>query len=205
MTLFAEKTCLTIDNPGCMHESFFSSRSGCGTHFYFEQEMTMNRRKLKTTALLAAAYAFACTGVFATTHEDKGKAAATQSDSAPKDQTDGSTVAVGVPETVMVPMEFKVEPQAKGCWVELYTKEGFRGDRLTLVGPLDMPKMRGPFGAQWENEVESIKTGPKATVTIFDNDNFAQRSEKVGPNQEIPELGNRMELFDNFRSMQVAC
>jgi len=165
----------------------------------------MNRRKLKFTAILAASYAFACTGVLATTHEDKGKAAATQSDSDSKDQTDASTVTVGVPVTVMVPMEFKVEPQAKGCWVELYTKEGFSGYRLTLVGPLDMAKMRGPFGADWQNEVESIKTGPKATVTIFDNENFAQRSEKVGPNQAIPELDNRMELFDSFRSMQVAC
>ncbi len=171
----------------------------------------MNRRKLKITAILAASYAFACAGVLATTHEDKGKGAATKSDtttqdrSASENQTDASTITVGVPVTVMVPLEFKVEPQAKGCWVELYSKDGFRGDRLTLVGPLDMAKMRGPFGADWENEVESIRTGPKATVMIFDNENFAEHSEVVVPDKEIADLDNRMELFDNFRSMRIDC
>ncbi|MGH8627784.1 MAG: beta/gamma crystallin domain-containing protein, partial [Gammaproteobacteria bacterium] len=114
-------------------------------------------------------------------------------------------ITVGVPVTVMVPLEFKVEPQAKGCWVELYTKESFRGDRLTLVGPLDMAKMRGPFGANWENEVESIRAGPKATVTIFENERFAKRSVIVLPDEEIGDLDNRMEVSDSFRSMRVAC
>jgi hypothetical protein len=97
--------------------------------------MTMNRRKLKIAAILAAAYAFACTGAFATTHEDKGKAAAmekgtTTQDRTSEKQTDAKTVTVGVPVTLMVPIEFKVEPQAKGCWVELHSKNGFSGDRF---------------------------------------------------------------------------
>ncbi|MGH8564093.1 MAG: beta/gamma crystallin domain-containing protein [Gammaproteobacteria bacterium] len=156
---------------------------------------------------------FACADVLATTHEDKDKgAAATKSDattpqdrSASESKTEESAVTVGVPVTVMVPMEFKVEPQAKRCWVELYSKDGFRGDRLTLVGPLDMAKMRGPFGADWQNEVESIRTGPKATVTIFDNENFVEHSEVVVPHKQIADLDNRMELFDNFRAMRVEC
>ncbi|MDQ3774502.1 MAG: hypothetical protein M3461_09130, partial [Pseudomonadota bacterium] len=128
-----------------------------------------------------------------------------QDRSASENQTDASTITVGVPVTVMVPLEFKVEPQAKGCWVELYTKEGFRGDRLTLVGPLDMAKMRGPFGADWENAVESIRAGPKATVTIFDNEHFAKRSAIVLPDEEIGDLDNKMQVSDSFRSMRVAC
>lgn len=148
----------------------------------------MNRRKLKITAILAASYAFVCTEVLATTHEDK------------------SVITVGVPvSTVMVPREFKVEPQAKGCWVELYTEESFRGDRLTLVGPLDMARMRGPFGADWENEVESIRAGPKATVTIFNNEHFRKRSAIVLPDEEIGDLDNRLPVYDSFRSMRVAC
>jgi hypothetical protein len=76
---------------------------------------------------------------------------------------------------------------------------------LTLVGPLDMPKMRGPFGADWKGEVESIRTGPKATVTIFDNENFVEHSEVVIPGRKIADLDNMMELFDNFRSMRIDC
>ncbi|MGH8470245.1 MAG: beta/gamma crystallin domain-containing protein [Gammaproteobacteria bacterium] len=165
----------------------------------------MKIRKLKMAAILAASYAFACAGALATTHEDDGTA--TQTDTTAQDrsasETDASTITARGPVTVMVPMEFKVDPQAKGCWVNLYSEDDFRGDRLTLVGPLDMATMRGPFGADWENEVESIKTGPKATVTIFDNVNFAERSERVESNKEIGDLDK---LFrDSFRSMQVAC
>ncbi|MGH8479397.1 MAG: beta/gamma crystallin domain-containing protein [Gammaproteobacteria bacterium] len=172
----------------------------------------MKKRTVSIAAILAASYAFACTEVLATTHEDKDKGAAdTKSDATPQDRsaseskTDASTVTVGVPVTIMVPMEFKVEPQAKGCWVELYSKDGFSGDRLTLVGPLDMAKMRGPFGADWKNEVESIRTGPKATVTIFDNESFAEHSEIVVPGKQIADLDDRMELFDSFRSMRIDC
>jgi hypothetical protein len=51
----------------------------------------------------------------------------------------------------------------------------------------------------------SIKTGPKATITIYDNENFVERSERVGPSQEIENLNDRMELFDSFRSMKIDC
>jgi hypothetical protein len=76
---------------------------------------------------------------------------------------------------------------------------------LTLVGPLDMARMRGPFGADWENEVESIRAGPKATVTLFDNEHFRKRSAIVLPDEEIGDLDNRMQESDSFRSMRVAC
>ena len=85
------------------------------------------------------------------------------------------------------------------------SKDDFQGAALTLVGPLDMADMRGPFGFDWENEIESIKTGPKATIRIYDNENFRKHSEWVGPSKEIENLDGRMELFDSFRSMKVDC
>jgi len=110
-----------------------------------------------------------------------------------------------VPLLVMVPVEFKVDPQAKGCWVEMYSKDNFQGDILKLVGPLDMADMQGPFGHDWENEIESLKTGPRATIRIYDNENFKEHSEWVGPGKEVENLDGRMELFDSFRSMKVDC
>lgn len=67
------------------------------------------------------------------------------------------------------------------CWVRLYDREGFRGDRLTLLGPINMPAMIGPFGTDWENEVRSLQTGPKANVTVFDNRYFFDQSKFIGP------------------------
>jgi Beta/Gamma crystallin len=152
------------------------------------REITMKTRKFSLAAVLATSSAFACAGALASA----------------ADKDAGSTTA-RVPVLVMVPMEFKVDPQAKGCWVEMYSKDDFQGDALTLVGPLDMATMRGPFGFDWENEIESIKTGSKATITIYDNENFVERSERVGPSKEIKNLDDRMELFDSFRSMKVDC
>ncbi|MGH9894378.1 MAG: beta/gamma crystallin domain-containing protein [bacterium] len=171
----------------------------------------MKTRKLKLAAVLGASSALACAGALATAAEGKedGSAArgdtATQDRSAQEGKSGASTFTARVPVLVMVPMEFKVDPQAKGCWVELYSKDSFQGAALTLVGPLDMATMRGPFGFDWENEIESIKTGPKATIRMYDNENFKEHSEWVGPGKEVKDLDDRMELFDSFRSMKVDC
>jgi Beta/Gamma crystallin len=152
------------------------------------QEIILKTRKFSLAAVLATSSAFACAGALASA----------------ADKDDGSATA-RVPILVMVPVEFKVDPQAKGCWVEMYSKDNFEGDILKLVGPIDMATMRGPFGSDWENEIESIRTGPRAAITIYDNENFAERSERVGPSQKIENLDDRMELFDSFRSMKVDC
>jgi len=169
----------------------------------------MKTRKFKLAAVLAASSALACVGALATEAEGKDDgsagATATQDRSAQEGKAGASTFTARVPVLVMVPMEFKVDREAKGCWVEMYSKDDFQGPALTLVGPLDMATMRGPFGFDWENEIESIKTGPKATITIYDNENFVERSEAVGPSKEIEDLDDRMELFDSFRSMKVDC
>ena len=171
----------------------------------------MKIRKFSLAAVLATSSAFACAGTLTSAAEGKDGGSAARGDTATQDRTaqegkaGASTFTARVPVLVMVPVEFKVDPQAKGCWVEMYSKDNFQGDALTLVGPLDMATMRGPFGFDWENEVESIKTGPKATITIYDNENFVERSEWVGPSKEIENLDDRMELFDSFRSMKVDC
>ncbi len=115
------------------------------------------------------------------------------------------TFTARVPVVAMVPVEFQVDPQAKGCWVEMYSKDNFQGDTLKLVGPIDLADMQGPFGHDWENEIESLKTGPRATISIYDNENFKEHSEWVGPGKEVENLDGRMELFDSFRSMKVEC
>lgn len=158
----------------------------------------MNTHRFSAIPILAAFFTLVASIAFAETHDTTGDEQSSQ-------ESDTSTFTAHVPVLVMVPRTFKIDPEAKGCWVEMYSQENFGGEELTLVGPVDMAKMEGPFGFDWENEVESIKTGPKATITIYDNEKFAERSERVGPNTEITDLDNNMELFDDFRSMKIAC
>ena len=62
---------------------------------------------------------------------------------------------------MMVPMQASNDlAMEKGCWAKLYDKKNFQGDSLLLVGPINLARMLGPFGVNWENKVRSIETGP---------------------------------------------
>lgn len=104
--------------------------------------------------------------------------------------------------------------RTESCWVSritsallvrLYGREGFRGDRLTLLGPINMPAMIGPFGTDWENEVRSLQTDPKANVTVFDNRYFFDQSKFIGPNESVQEMSEKMGFLEDFRSMMLSC
>lgn len=93
----------------------------------------------------------------------------------------------------------------RGCWVKLYDKNDFNGDSLLLIGPVNLARLIGPFGFDWENKVRSLQTGPNTNLTIFDNRNFKDEDKFVEPNMQIPNLARKMGLFDDFRSMIVSC
>lgn len=109
---------------------------------------------------------------------------------------------------VLVPITVaaKQGQQERGdCWARLHTEDNFRGDQLSLVGPVDMPNMRTPFGRDWSGEFESIAIGPKATVTVYDNENYQQRAATFKPGQKVPELDEKLGFFEQIRSVKIAC
>lgn len=113
---------------------------------------------------------------------------------------------IEVPVIMMVPMEISDKTAMdKGCWVKLYDKKNFNGDRLLIVGPVNLSRMIGPFGVNWENKVRSLETGPNTNLTIFDNRHFKDEDKFIDPNQQIPNLSKTMGFFDNFRSMILNC
>jgi len=115
-------------------------------------------------------------------------------------------VIMEVPVLVMVPVQVSKDINTdKGCWVKLYDKKDFQGDSFTLVGPINLPEMMGPFGFNWENKVRSLETGPNANLTIYDNRNFRDEDKFIDPGKKIPDLSKKMGFFDNFRSMQLGC
>ena len=167
-----------------------------------------NLRKNFGGLLVAAATAVGIgfgTGLYAQQPADKAtdKAANRSSQPSKKDEQ----VIVEVPVLVMVPVQVSKEEMGmdKGCWVKLYDRKDFQGDSFTLVGPIDLPKMVGPFGFNWENKIRSLETGPKANLTIYDNENFRDQDKFIDPNKKIPDLSKKMGFFDNFRSMMLSC
>lgn len=89
--------------------------------------------------------------------------------------------------------------------MKLYDKRNFEGDSLLLIGPINVAKMIDPFGSNWENKVCSLETGPKANLTIYDNQNFRDEDKFIDPDKSIPDLSKKMGFFDNFRSMMLSC
>jgi len=106
---------------------------------------------------------------------------------------------------VLVPVVIAEKQDLGQCWAKLYTDENFSGDQLSLVGPVDMPNMRTPFGRDWSGEFESIAVGPKATVTVYDNENYAQKAATFKPGQRVPKLDQKLGFFEQVHSVKIAC
>jgi hypothetical protein len=82
----------------------------------------MKTRKFSLAAVLATSSAFAFAGALASAAEGKDDSSAARGDTATQERSaqegkaGASTFTARVPVLVMVPMEFKVDPQEKGCW-----------------------------------------------------------------------------------------
>lgn len=152
--------------------------------------------------LVAAAVVFgicAATGVYAQESGNKDRPSS-QSETKEGQQT------VEVPVIVMVPVQVSNDLAGnKGCWVKLYNEEGFRGDSLMLVGPINLAQMIGPFGFSWEDKVRSLETGPKANLTIYDNRDFRDQDNFISAGKKVPDMSKKMGFLDNFRSMMLSC
>jgi hypothetical protein len=92
---------------------------------------------------------------------------------------------------------------ADGCWVRFFDDKGFKGDTLTLAGPVDLPRMEmGDVWRDWDSAV----VGPKATVRTFDNEHFRDRSAVLQPGQSIADLRDRkLGWFEEVKSARVQC
>ena len=119
----------------------------------------------------------------------------------------GSAVVVPF-VTVLVPvaMETKADTNlANGCWAKLYGQKDMKGDSLTLIGPVDMADMTGPFGIEWDDKVSSLKAGPNATLQIYDSENFQERATTVKAGEQIRDIGARQGSFEDVESIRVRC
>lgn len=108
---------------------------------------------------------------------------------------------------VVVPLVSPVQDQWKktGCWARLHDTQNFMGDTLTLSGPIDMPDMTGPFGIDWKGKISSIETGAKATLVIYDNENYRDPVSTIKPGQRIADVSKRMGFFDEMASLKITC
>lgn len=109
------------------------------------------------------------------------------------------------PVLVLFPQVLVVDEKlASGCWARLYEEEKFKGEFVTLVGPSEFASMDTGFG-NMARKWDSVIVGPKATLTAYDNENYAQRVATFKSGQRVPDLDEKLGFFENIRSAKVTC
>jgi hypothetical protein len=158
---------------------------------------------MTTKPVLAAAIAaaFAVSGGAIAAGQDKQSSQKQSSQSA-----SGGTARPGAPMIVLVPTVVASAPDfSNGCWARLYDSTDFRGNTLSLVGPVDMPDMRTAFGTDWSGEFDSVAVGPKARLTVYDNENYREKAATFKPGQKVADLDEKMGFFEDISSVKIAC
>ena len=62
--------------------------------------------------------------------------------------------------------------EEKGCWADFYEYAEFIGDNIRVWGPISLNRLKNIHGENWESRIDSIITGPKSKVTIYENIDF---------------------------------
>lgn len=108
---------------------------------------------------------------------------------------------------MLVPVDLAAKESTTkgGCWARIYDGENYMGDTLTLAGPISLADMSGPFGLDWDDRVNSIEIGPKATLTVYDNEGFRDQVGQFKNGQKVPDISKKLGLFDEFASVRMTC
>jgi hypothetical protein len=111
-----------------------------------------------------------------------------------------------VPKVVLVPLGGQDPNLANGCWVRLFDGPNFKGkDELTIAGPMDLQSLKTPSGVNWQRKAESLTVGPKARVTVFENEMFKNKNLSFDANQKVADLSKEVGITHPIDSIKVAC
>lgn len=59
-----------------------------------------------------------------------------------------------------------------GCWAEFFDESQYAGAHFRLEGPAQLVNLHNVQGENWDLRIDSLKVGPKAEVTVFENFNY---------------------------------
>jgi hypothetical protein len=112
------------------------------------------------------------------------------------------------PLFIIAPTEVRTDPTlAKGCWVRLFPEPDFKGvDDLTIAGPTELPSLHTPAGGvYWKHKTESVIVGPKATVMVYENQQFRHQTATLSPGTREPRLRGNLKFTQSIDSLKISC
>lgn len=66
------------------------------------------------------------------------------------------------------------------CWVDVFDRTDFDGNRVRITGPAELPTLTKLEGRDWSDRIESLVVGPDASVTAYRNEGF-RIDQEAGP------------------------
>ncbi len=69
----------------------------------------------------------------------------------------------------------------KDCWVDFFEGTQYTGKHFQLEGPAQLENLSNINGENWALRISSMKIGPKATVTVYENLNFTLKATQAPP------------------------
>jgi hypothetical protein len=111
------------------------------------------------------------------------------------------------PLIIIAPTEVRTDPTlAKGCWVRLFPEPDFQGvDDLTIAGPISLPSLHTPVGIDWKHKTESLLVGPKAIVTVYENQAYRDKAATLQPGTREAQLRSNLKFTMSIDSLKISC
>ena len=109
------------------------------------------------------------------------------------------------PVIVQVPVQVTAPGLESGCWVQIYPERNFGGEPGTLVGPIALESADQMTAKKLKRDIDSLVTGPKTTLRVFEHAMFKDRSVAFGPNSRESGLVSKLGLGGRIESLQIEC
>lgn len=109
------------------------------------------------------------------------------------------------PLIVQVPVQVSTPELESGCWAQFYGDRNFKGDVATLVGPVQLDTADKMTGKKLKSHIDSLVTGSKATLTVYEHSMFKDRSMVFGPNSREGGLITKLGIGGDIQSLQLSC
>ena len=90
---------------------------------------------------------------------------------------------------------------SNGCWVDVWDKPQRKGERVRVIGPVDLPYLR-LSASELGREAGSLVVGPNAYVQCYEDLNFHDSVFWLLPNQRVDDVAD-LRCGDEIDSMRV--
>jgi hypothetical protein len=92
------------------------------------------------------------------------------------------TVAVA---TVLLGAAFNAYAVDQDCWGDFFEEPQYAGKHLFIEGATQLADLNNVNGDNWDKRIHSLKVGPKAKVTVYQNPHFKLTEPEAAKNPDL--------------------